>query len=198
MAAARRGRPANKSGGQAPAITPVEVKRLLAVCRADPKFGLRNACLVSICLSGARVSEPLVLTVGAVSNGVGGIHQSFVLPASNSKNRKPRRIYLSGTAQRLLGEYLQQLGASRLDPETLLFPIAKNYATRLVNSLMKDAGISSTSHGLRRGAATELCERGVSIRTLQEVLGHTNISSTNYYLQASGANVAKAMGVLPW
>lgn len=189
------GRPKNQTGGKAPALSVEEVKRLMKVARSSPN-GLRNAALISVCLSGARVAEPLVMSVGMVLSTTGGIHESFVLPASKSKNREPRRIYLSKQARLLIAELISSLGA--VGPDTLLFPLKANYATRLVNSLMREAGISSSSHGLRRSAATQLQAHGVSVPHIQQALGHKNLFSTQVYLDRSPVNVANAIRVLPW
>lgn len=189
------GRPKNQSGGQAPALSLAEVKRLLKVARASPN-GLRNAALISVCLSGARVSEPLVISVGMVLSATGTIHESFVLPADKSKNGTPRRIYLSNQARVLIGELIASIGPC--SPDTLLFPLKANYATRMINGLMKEAGIASSSHGLRRSAATQLQEHGISVPHIQQALGHKNLFSTQFYLDKSPVNVANAMKVLPW
>jgi len=191
----RVGRPANETGGQAPALSLGEVKRLLKVAKGSNN-GTRNAALISVCLSGARVSEPLVITKGMVLSSNGTIHESFVLPANKSKNGTPRRIYLSNQARLLLAELIAEMGAC--DGDTLLFPLKANYATRLINGLMREAGISSSSHGLRRSAATQLQQHGVSVPHIQQALGHKNLFSTQFYLDKSPVNVANAMKVLPW
>jgi integrase len=192
---ATKGRPKNSSGGQAAPLSQEEVKRLIKVARASPN-GLRNAALISVCLSGARVSEPLCVRVGDVVSNTGSIYESFVLPAGNSKSRQARRIYLSKQARLLLAELVAELGPC--SPETLLFPLKANYATRLVNGLMREAGINSSSHGLRRSAATELQKAGISVPHIQQALGHKNLFSTQFYLDRSPVNVANAIKVLPW
>lgn len=189
------GRPRNESGGQANALSTEEVKRLLKVARASSN-GLRNAALISVCLSGARISEPLSMTVGMVLAPNGSIHSSFVLGAGRSKNKQARRIFLSKQARLLVAELVAEMGS--VPSGTLLFPLKRNYATRLVNNLLREAGINSSSHGLRRSAATQLQEHGISVPHIQQALGHKNLFSTQVYLDKSPVNVEKAISVLPW
>jgi integrase/recombinase XerD len=192
----RPGRPANKSGGQAPALTAEQVKVLLRVTADDKTNAARNVALLSLLLCGCRVSEPLTLTRGQVITG-GKVAESFVLGAANTKSKKARRVYLSPSARKNLGAWLEEMPSH--DDNELIFPLTANYATTLVASLMKQAGIKGSSHSLRRSCATTLAEAGVAVHTISELLGHSSVAVTSVYLARNTANVQRAVANnLPW
>jgi integrase len=187
------GRPTG-TGGQAPALTPAQVRVLLTVAGAGAN-GLRNVALLSLCLCGCRVSEPLVLRRRDVTDQRGGIADSFVLPAEATKDNEHRRVFLTAPARKALAAYL---AATDVGDDARLFPITDNYAVQLVKRLMVRANVPGSSHGLRRTCATWLQERGVAPRYIQKTLGHSSLSTTMEYLEASPVNVEKAMATLTW
>lgn len=191
----RPGRPANVSGGQAPALTTEQVKTLLRVTAAGPN-GTRNVALLHMLLSGCRVGEPLALVRSQVLHG-GKVAESFTLGAATTKTKKARRVYLSATARKALSAWLEEQNSH--DENDLIFPLNTAYATTLVAALMKAAGIKGSSHSLRRTCATMLADSGVNVVTISEVLGHSNTATTSIYLARNTANVARAINNnLPW
>lgn len=188
----RAGRPAG-TGGQAPALTPAQVRVLLTVAGAGAN-GLRNVALLSLCLCGCRVSEPLCLRRRDVVDQRGAVADSFVLPASATKDAEHRRVYLTTPAKKALAAYLATIDFD----DARLFPVSANYAVQLVKTLMRRGNVPGSSHGLRRTCATWLQERGVAPRFIQQTLGHSSLSTTMEYLEASPVNVEKAMATLTW
>ena len=57
-----------------------------------------------------------------------------------------------------------------------------NTLQQLFHKMYKDVGIDASSHSGRRTMATRQADRGVSIRNLQVILGHSSISSTALYI----------------
>jgi integrase/recombinase XerD len=192
----KRGRPANRSGGQAPALTPEQVKALLYVV-GQHENSARNLALVSLLLCGCRVSEPLTITRRSVITSKGQVAESFVLGAANTKSKQARRVYLNDTARKHLSAWLAAMDDKSEGAK--VFALAPNYATRLVGELMKAAGIVGSSHSLRRTCATTLADAGVGVHVIKELLGHANLQTTAIYVSASTANVAKAINTnLAW
>ena len=192
----KNGRPAGRpvgTGGQAPALTPAQVRVLLTVAGAGEN-GPRNVALLSLCLCGCRVSEPLCLRKRDVVDQRAAVADSFVLPAWATKDGEHRRVYLTVPAKKALGAYL---GSVDFD-DARLFPVSANYAVQLVKALMQRANVPGSSHSLRRTCATWLQERGVAPRFIQQTLGHSSLSTTMEYLEASPVNVEKAMATLTW
>lgn len=185
-----RGRPKNSGGGQAPSLSPEQVKALFwAVQQGDN--AVRNLALVSVLLCGLRVSEPTTLRRRDVLNSKGQVNETFVLGRQNTKSGRPRRCYLNETARKALGAWIAAM--PNKDADAPVFALAPNYATRLVGRLLKDAGIPGSSHSLRRTAAMTMADAGVGVHVIKELLGHANLSTTAVYVAASTSNVARAV-----
>ena len=106
------------------------------------------------------------------------------------KGDKLRVVFLSNTAKKALKEYLDK----RTDAEPALFVsvaragaatgrITPRAVERLVASRAAEAGIPKKvhPHQIRHSFATDLLMNGADIRSVQEFLGHSNISTTQIY-----------------
>jgi integrase/recombinase XerD len=193
----KRGRPAGVGGGQAPALTPEQVKILLRVTASDPQNGIRNLALLHMCLTGLRVAEPLMLTRQQVTTSDGSVAESFVL-GNWTKGKQARRCYLTASARKSLQNWLDI--QPNQNPDAKIFDLTPNYAVTLVKHLLRNAGLKEcSSHSLRRSAATSLLSSGVDVKTIMLVLGHKNLSTTSAYLARSTTEVQKAVvNNLPW
>lgn len=191
---AKAGRPKGSGGGKAPPLTPQQLKTLFRVTAAGEN-GTRNCALLAMLACGMRVSEPLSLRVDQVQDLRGKVGESFVLAAEHSKSKKNRRVYLNEQARKMLAEWITHSGCAGSD---LIFPITANYATTLVKTLLHNAGIKATSHSLRRTAATQMSNKGIAVRHIQEVLGHSSLHTTTVYLSCDPSNTAKAVSAVEW
>ena len=186
----KAGRPENSGGGQAPALSPEQVKALLWNIQQGDN-AVRNLALVTMLLCGLRVAEPLTLRRRDVLNSKGQVNDTFVLGRENTKSGKARRCYLNDTARKALQAWIAVM--ENKAPDAPVFALAPNYATRLVGRLLHDAGIPGSSHSLRRTAAMTMADNGVGVHIIKELLGHANLSTTAVYVAASTSNVAKAV-----
>lgn len=148
------------------------------------------AILEVIYSSGIRVSELVGLDMNDVDLGAGTIK---VL----GKGGKERIAFLGEHAVRSVKEYLKLRGS--YDMETPLFTVAGRHALesgqriypRMVQRLMRKyagkSGINKTPtpHSLRHTFATHLLDAGVDLRTIQEMLGHSRLSTTARYARVS-------------
>ncbi len=157
-------------------LSPREVERLLS---ATTK--LRDRCLLMTAYAaGLRVSELVSLKVSDLDS------ERMMIRVEQGKGRKDRYTILSS---RLLAELRWYWKHHR--PQTWLFPngkggpISVNYAQRIYNSAKQRAAIQKGKgiHTLRHCFATHLLEAGVDLRTIQSLLGHNSIQSTQRYLQ---------------
>ena len=166
-------------------ITEEELRRLLdaplSVAVKPPRGGLtatwralRDKAILELLFStGLRVSELCALK-----------RDSF-LEAKNGeisirgKGGKIRVVFISDTAKEALKNYLDKRG----DTEETLFFITPRSVERMIKQRAIEAGISKkvTPHIIRHCFATDLLQNGADIRSVQALLGHSNITTTQIY-----------------
>ncbi|MFQ5684975.1 MAG: tyrosine-type recombinase/integrase [Candidatus Binatia bacterium] len=153
-----------------------EVERLLAAT-----VKLRDRCLLMTAYAaGLRVSELVSLQVSDIDS------ERMMIRVQQGKGRKDRYTILSS---RLLAELRWYWKHHR--PQTWLFPNGKgghvsiNYAQRIYNFAKQSDGLKKGKgiHTLRHCFATHLLEAGVDLRTIQTLLGHNSMQTTQRYLQ---------------
>jgi integrase/recombinase XerD len=171
-------------------LSPGEVARLLAEpARSNTPKGLRDRALLELMYAtGMRASETVALKVGAVDLEAGTV-RCF------GKGNKERILPLYARVQEALGDYLEN-GRTRLlrgrDEAALFVNHRGRLLTRqglwlIVKEYALAAGIERTvtPHTLRHSFATHLLDGGAGLREVQQLLGHTNISSTQIYTKVS-------------
>jgi integrase/recombinase XerD len=169
--------PPRKRSWQLPEVlSPKEVERLLLAATTQ-----RDRCLLMTAYAtGLRVSELVRLKVSAIDS-----HRMMVR-VEQGKGRKDRYTILS---QRLLCElrsyWKEHRSPTYLFPNRKGTPISIDYAQKTYNRAKLRAGIEKGHgiHTLRHCFATHLLEAGVDLRTIQTLLGHTSLLSTERYLQ---------------
>jgi len=147
--------------------------------------GLRDRAILETFFStGMRIAELVSLNREQIK-----IKTGFELGIIG-KGGRPRTVYFSENAINCLRKYLEK----RTDKEKALFinyrsrkDASKRLTPRAIEKLIKKysviAGIpiSTTPHVLRHSFATDLLTQGVDLRTVQEFLGHKNITATQIY-----------------
>jgi site-specific recombinase XerD len=135
--------------------------------------GLRDkAMLETLFSTGLRVSELAKLKVEEINLN----KPEFTV---RGKGSKLRLVFLSENARSWIKKYL----AERHDPDPLLFPITPRSIERLVSRYARLAGIMKrvTPHTMRHSYATDLLMNGADIRSVQAMLGHSSITTTQVY-----------------
>lgn len=194
------GRPKGSSTAGARSITDAELKRLLAVAKAH---SLKDWAYVSFCVgTGARVAEPLMLTIGDVWVG-GKVVGSVALDKNKTKSRRSRRLVISKTAQKALGEYLSHELAKGASMQRPLFvgrqnkAQSANYTTQRINQLFREAAIEGgSSHSLRKTFAQTLMQNGVALPHIQKLLGHKHLTQVQAYVSSSDVDLENAVATL--
>lgn len=171
-------------------LSPEELKRIFDSVDTLEEPGLRDRAILEVLFStGLRVSELAALNKEDINIDRGEF--SVV-----GKGRKIRIVFLSEHAKKRLKEYLEK----RSDPYTALFirysgpkpeegltpekmRLSVRSVERLVDKYRKLAGIVKhfSPHALRHSFATDLLEQGADLRSVQEMLGHKNVSTTQVY-----------------
>jgi site-specific recombinase XerD len=171
-------------------LLPEELEKMFSVVEIKDKIGLRDRAILEVLFStGLRVSELVSLNREQVNIDEG---EFGVI----GKGGKGRVVFLSKRAKEWLTKYLKQ----RDDPYRPLFirysgPKPKEGLTdeklrlsvrsieRTIEKYRKKAGILFRigPHVLRHSYATDLLSHGADLRSVQEMLGHKNISTTQVY-----------------
>ena len=177
--------------GKAPVLTPEQFKRTIKFQKST-KYGLRNQVLLMISFYlGLRAKEMSSLIVSDLVDCNGDLKEECMLKRHQTKRSKQRRFYLTNDKlKKVLVEYLETLKDrdGNLDLEQPVIKSQKggafnpNTLQQLFHKMYKDVGIDASSHSGRRTMATRQADRGVSIRNLQVLLGHSSISSTVLYI----------------
>lgn len=160
------------------------VKRLIAVARNE-----KQQALIALCgYCGLRVSEALK-----------------VKPSHFNLHEMTLHVYGKGDKER-------QVPVPDIAWETLAIPVTRaftdgdrpvvglkdRFARRVITELGVKAGLrrSISSHDLRATFATELNNRGANLRTIQELLGHANSTTTEIYTEVSSKQMRAAVQLL--
>ena len=159
-------------------INPDELARLLAI-KTETLNDWRDRALLELLFStGLRVSELCSLDRDSID------WRSDEL-SIRGKGDKVRLVFLSPPAKKALKDYLDQ----RADTSLALFVgrgegrLGPRMAERIVAKRALAAGISKkvTPHTLRHSFATDLLRNGADLRSVQVLLGHANIATTQIY-----------------
>jgi integrase/recombinase XerC len=138
---------------------------------------------------GLRVSELVALNYGAIDFGDGSAR---VL----GKGRKERICPLGTTAMKVLTKFREEFapGTTHADPVVVNSP-GKRMSVRAVQLLVKkylalaDLPMDLSPHKLRHSFATHLLNSGADLRSVQELLGHANLTTTQIYTHTSVARL---------
>lgn len=177
-------------------ITPTELDRLIGSADGGDERGLRDRAILELLFStGLRVSE-----LCSLGTDIDLSRDSFSI---RGKGDKVRVVFLSDAAKDAIRAYLK----SRRDLNEALFvnvPRSRNSKTapnrltpRSIELLIKiyaaKAGITKkvTPHVMRHSFATDLLSNGADIRSVQQLLGHASINTTQIYTHVTDAHLAQ-------
>lgn len=183
----RVGRPLPK------AISEVDVEALLAAPDIDDPLGLRDRAMLEVLYAcGVRVSELVGLTLEQISLRQ-GVLRAF------GKGRKERLVPLGEEALAWLERYLREARGTLLAgrPCDALFPsqrgeqMTRQTFWHRIKLHARTAGISTSisPHTLRHAFATHLLNHGADLRTVQMLLGHSDLSTTQIYTHIARARL---------
>lgn len=159
----------------------------------------RDYCILTLFLNcGLRISELIGLNVTDVRG-----NQLRVL----GKGNKERMLFLNEACLGALQDWMTERSMLTLVDENALFVTPRNRRRitraavhKLVKKHLAAAGLDSTkysSHKLRHTAATLMLQNGVDVRTLQEVLGHDHLNTTQIYTHVDNEDLRTAARANP-
>ena len=166
-----------------------EVNKLMDIPLDNP-FNYRTKAMLEVMYgSGLRVSELVNLTLNDID-----LYNDTILV--HGKGSKERIVPLGDYAKEYLIKYLEirnsLIKIKNGNPDKLFLnnhgkPITRNGFNFLLNKLLKEKGIEKevTPHTLRHSFATHMLDNGADLRTIQELLGHSDIVTTRIYTHVS-------------
>lgn len=173
----------------------------------DSKESIRSYTMLEILYStGMRISELVALEIKSLENFSSKSDTNFLI--IKGKGNKERVVILNQVANTALKKYLEKRSGF-LKPgmsSNWLFPsytkdgkiihITRQRFGQILKELAKSAGIDSSlvsPHKIRHSFATHMLEGGANLRVVQELLGHSDISSTQIYTKVSDIKVKKTL-----
>lgn len=161
-------------------LTPEEVSRLFEAVRNQRD---RTAMEISYA-TGLRLGEVLHLKVADIDSG------RMILRVDQGKGRKDRNVMLGPALLETLRSYWK-----RYKPKELLFPgrdpgrpVGPTLLQKAFVQAKREARIKKhvSFHSLRHSFATQLLDSGVNLRTIQSLLGHRSLGTTQRYTHIAG------------
>ncbi len=174
------------------------VEKLLSTPPRDTALGSRDrAMLETMYASGLRVSELVGLTLNELDLTTG-------LVRVVGKGGRERIVPLGEEASESLGEYLGQARSDLLKAQLTdaVFvtrrggPMTRQAFWQLIKRYAQQAGIGAefSPHSLRHAFATHLLNHGADLRSVQMLLGHTDLSTTQIYTHVARARLQSLHG----
>ncbi len=168
-------------------LTISEIQKILETPPVDNKGGIRDIAILELLYgTGMRISELIELKLSAVYDEIGFLK---IVGKGNKERLVPYGQYAKRAAERYLtdcresikpvidGDILILSNRNRKFSRVGVWKIIKKYA------LMAGIAKRVTPHTFRHSFATHMLEGGADLRTVQELLGHSSITTTQIYTQ---------------
>jgi len=163
-------------------ITQEEVIYILDKAKKDR---YRNYILLLVLSrTGMRVSEIVSVQKRDLINNT--------IIVRDAKGRKDRVIPLERELDNILGLY-----TDRMNPKERLFPISDRQVRNIVYKYAPD-GLDVHPHTLRHSFAVHCLKSGMNLRSLQKILGHSNLNTTQVYLDVVGDDIKDDFKKVEW
>ncbi len=166
----------------------VEVENLLNILKEDTKEDIRNKCLIELLYStGIRVSEASNIKIDDID-----MHNMSIRVFG--KGRKERIAYFGESLKEILEKYLKVrkdfLKNGEIDYlfiNSIGGKLSRNSMENIFIKIsqMKEIEHKLSPHTLRHTYATHLLNNGADLRSVQELLGHENLNTTEIYTHVS-------------
>lgn len=161
----------------------------------------RDYCIITLFLNcGMRLSELVGINLTDISKDLSAVR---IL----GKRNKERFVYFNDACKEALAEYLELRNSLGLESEKALFisrhskRLCRSTVQKMVGAYFKKAGLADknySTHKLRHTAATLMYQYGnVDTKILQEILGHTNLNTTQIYTHVASSQLMDAMKKSP-
>jgi integrase/recombinase XerD len=173
-------------------LTEEEIDRLFAMPDVTTDEGLRDRAMLELMYAaGLRVSELVTLKQAEVDVHAGVVN-------CHGKGSKERRVPIGKSAIGWLQQYTKAKAAYGRSPYPNLFlhrgkPLTRQLAWTMIKTYAEKIGLENVSpHTLRHSFATHLLQHGADSRSVQALLGHSDISTTQIYTHITDQHLRAA------
>ena len=188
---------------QAKTLTATETRRVLDYVATRPHAERNRAMFLTMLYAALRVKECASLRYADVLDADGKIKAEIYLSAEQTKGSKTGTVFVSDKLRKELQAYVKAVPYKSITDK--LFYSQKrpqdgwnsNTLCQFFHHLFRNVGIDgASSHSPRRTAITNLADKGVSVRVLQSIARHANISTTQCYIDVNDAMKRKAIELI--
>ncbi len=173
-------------------LNQAEIEQLLAAPDVSQEIGLRDRAVLELMYAcGLRVSEAVDLKISDVEIDAG-------ILTCQGKGSKTRKIPIGTSAVEWLKSYLvlrrkkENIEIGNLFVSSLGKPITRQIIFNFIKEYAAKVGLEDVSpHTLRHSFATHLVQNSADIRSVQQMLGHADISTTQIYTHITDSHLRK-------
>ncbi|MBK9155446.1 MAG: site-specific tyrosine recombinase XerD [Chloracidobacterium sp.] len=174
-------------------LNQAEIEQLLLTPDTSTETGLRDRAILELMYAcGLRVSELCGVRLGDIDIDAG-------ILTTTGKGSKTRRVPVGSSAIECVKSYLNlRRKHEDLDVQTLFVtphgrPLNRQMIHKMIKEYSEKCGLEGVSpHTLRHSFATHLVQNRADIRSVQQMLGHADISTTQIYTHITDAHLKKA------
>ena len=179
-------------------LTLKEIDKMISNIKLTSKTGIRNVAIIELLYScGLRVSELVNLKISDLF-----FKESLI--KVTGKGNKERFVPISKLSQKYINNYLNEIRQNhkiKKNFEDTLFlnergtNLSRNMIFIIVNKLKKQSNINKKigPHTLRHSFATHLIENGADLITIQKMMGHESITTTERYLHVNKKHLVDSL-----
>ena len=186
---------------QAATLSDAQIKRAIRFCQTR-RYVTRDTTILLLSLhTGLRAKEIAALRIGDVYDESGVVRTQFTLAAEQTKGARTRTVFVNKQLTQQLSTYRAWRNSS--DAAAPLFASQKgghfsaNTMCQLFLNIYKQCGLSdASSHSGRRTFITRLANKGVGVRVLAALAGHSSIQTTQRYIDVNDEQLANAVELL--
>ena len=174
-------------------LNKADINTLLSVPDVSTETGLRDKAILEVMYaSGLRVSEVVTLRINDIDIDAG-------ILTCTGKGSKTRRVPVGSSAIEWLKSYLvlrrqkENIEVQNFFVTPLGMPIHRQMIHSFIKQYAEKCGLKDVSpHTLRHSFATHLVQNSADIRSVQQMLGHADISTTQIYTHMTDAHLRKS------
>ncbi len=186
---------------QAQTLNEAQLRRVLHYCRTRRHPARDEAIIMISFYAGLRAKEIAALKVCDVFDQDGQVREAFVLQGKQAKGGKARTVYLSQRLRKTLDSYGDTIKLGTPNAPLLASQKGGHFSANTMCQLFLDiyraCGLKdASSHSGRRTYITRLANRGVGVRLLAELAGHSHISTTQRYIDVNADQLKNAVEML--